>query len=262
MRLIKFIILFVFILSFQSLSVAENQMPEKTKESQDQKWESTKEDLDKNTNPQKNSAKINPIPSANSSEETSSTYREKYNQSLLGTYSLLDMWIPGKWGVSYSYHPSANGSFEIEYLRGKLSPFIFEELGTITDQRLTLMYRSYSQRNSFNFLYGINYSSLKLQLGSEILATVTTGDPGAFDLISIKTLGLTWGMGSRWNLNRFLISVDWLVLNIPIIALESEAPFINATSDSSRKDDAQEILDFAKGIPTLAIAKIQLGISF
>ena len=231
-----------------------------------EKWESTKESTQKDSQEASKSQEPPSTPKPQIKEPTkanlSQDFRGSLTHSLLGTYAFIDMWIPGKWGFSYSYHPSASGSYEIEYVRGKLSPLVLEELGTITDERLTVMYRSFSKRNSFNFLYGINYSSLKLQLGSEALATILTGDSSAFDVISIKTLGATWGLGNRWNISRFIVSVDWLVLNIPILSLESEAPFINATSDASKKGDAQDVLDFVEKIPTLSIAKFQLGISF
>lgn len=211
----------------------------------------------------KDAAKAKESEQALAEDHSSFAMRDQMQHSLIGTYSPFDLWVPSKLGVSYAFNKSASGSWEVEYLKGSVAfPFIVEELGSITDQRISLFYRSFSDRNSFSYLYGVNYSSLKIQLGTDLLATILTGDPSSFDVISVKTLGLTWGFGNRWQWDHFLIGLDWFTLNIPVYTIEADAPFINATSSESKKDDAQEVLDFAKRIPTLAVLKIQLGISF
>lgn len=192
------------------------------------------------------------------------TRREQSRHQILGTYSLLDTWIPSKWGASYAFTPSPRGSWEIEYLRGTLSiPFIIEDFGKITDQRLSVFYRSYSDRNSFSFLYGINYSSFKAQLGIDYLSTVSGGNVGQVDLVAIETLGLTWGVGNRWQLNNnVLIGLDWFTIYIPVITLESQADFLSANASEKRKEEIRDALDVIERIPTFAALKFQLGIAF
>lgn len=194
---------------------------------------------------------------------TSRQLREAHSHNLLVNYSFFDTWIPGKYGATYAFNANANGSWELEYLRGSISvPLFIEDLGKITDQRLTLMYRSFSQRNSFSFLYGANYSSLKFQLGPDYLATITGGNLSSFDVISVETLGLTWGLGNRWQINKAIISFDWFVINIPVVVLESEAPFLEASASESSKQDIRDVLDVIERFPTLALLKFQLGFSF
>ena len=202
-------------------------------------------------------------PDKSTASMTSRELRELNRHSFLVNYSFFDTWIPGKYGATYAFNASPSGSWEVEYLRGSISvPFFIEDLGKITDQRLTLMYRSFSQRNSFSFLYGANYSSFKFQLGPDYLATITGGNASTFDVVSVETLGITWGMGNRWQINKAIISFDWFVINIPVVVLESEAPFLEATASESSKEDIRDVLDIIEKFPTLAILKFQLGFSF
>lgn len=183
--------------------------------------------------------------------------------TVLGNLSALDTWIPMKWGVSVSYNPDENASWELEYLRGKISyGVLVEDIGSISDQRFSLLRRSYSERNSFNFAYGIFYNSLEASLGSEYLATVS-GNPRAYETVKVETLGVSWGMGNRWQTQGgFVWSFDWFLLNVPLVVLESEASFLKASTSESQKKDVRDILKFFEDYPTFAIVKIQLGMSF
>lgn len=255
----------IFTLSF-SISTAAQETPAQPEETPVQKtepeptlWEKTKAGGEKALDAGKKAAQ-----KVEDAVDSTKSYREKSNHHLLASYSLIDMWIPGKWGVSYSFLPSAQGGWEIEYLRGTMSvPFVIDDLGKITDQRLSLFYRSYSQRNSFNFIYGVNYSSFKAHLGNDILAAVSGGNVAQYDLLTIRTIGLTWGLGNRWYVsNRILMGVDWLTINIPVATLEANAEFLEATASEDKKNDVRDALDIIKHVPTLAIFKLQVGVSF
>ena len=152
----------------------------------------------------------------------------------------------------------------MEYLRGTIAiPFIIDDLGKITDQRISLFYRSYSNRNSFSFLYGVNYSSFKAQLGTDFLATISGGNVSQFDIVSIQTIGFTWGLGNRWQLkNRLIIGLDWFTINLPLFVLESNADFLSANASAKKKDEIRDALDIIEKIPTLAVFKFQIGMSF
>jgi len=190
--------------------------------------------------------------------------REVRKHSVLGTYSLIDTWIPSKIGASYVFHPTSSGGWEVEYLRGSLSiPFFIEDLGQITDQRISIFYRSYSQRNSFSFHYGINYSSLKATLGNSYLTTISAGSVSKYELLTIQTLGFNWGLGNRWQFkNRVTIGLDWFSIYIPIKILESNADFLQASASEAKKNEIRDALDVIEKVPTFALLKLQLGISF
>lgn len=262
LKFIHIMLLILMLLSLKLVAQEPNQNPL-------DEWESVKKnsptdsiEIEKETAPPP-VAKVPAPKNSTSPNLTSRELRKQNSHSILVNYSLIDTWIPGKYGVSYAYTPNPSGSWELEYLRGSLSvPFFIEDLGRITDQRLTLMYRSFSERNSFSFIYGANYSSFKLQLGPDYLAAITGGNASTFDVVSVETLGLTWGLGNRWQMNKATVSFDWFVINIPVIVLESEAPFLEANATEQSKKDIRDVLDIIEGFPTFALLKFQLGFSF
>jgi hypothetical protein len=190
-------------------------------------------------------------------------YRVQYTHNIYGIYSLIDTWLPSKLGLSYAYNTSATGSWEVEYLSGSYAPLGIKELGEFSETRVSLLYRSFSERNSFNFIYGLNYNSFKLGIGDKLLSTITGGIVPGYDVVTVETLGLSWGVGNRWNLNdKFLISFDWFAIHIPIYVIESEAPFLEATASEEDKDDIRDALDFIENIPTFSVIKVQFGYNF
>ncbi|MCB0407411.1 MAG: hypothetical protein KDD34_04345 [Bdellovibrionales bacterium] len=194
--------------------------------------------------------------------EDTRSLRSHYSHNLFGNLSLIDTWLPFKWGISYAYNSSAFSTWELEYLKSSYAPFGVKELGEFTDQRISFFYRSFSQRNSFNFLYGLYYNSFRLSIGDKLLSNVTGGVVPGYDLLTVETLGVSWGFGNRWHLGRLLLSFDWLTINIPLIVLESDAPFLNVNGSETDKNDVRDVLDTIEKIPTFAIIKFQLGYSF
>lgn len=245
----------LFALSLPSL--AQNSEKESQKEDQplSEKVEETAQDVIEET--KEAAHKV-----SQSMKKTRSN-RETTRWTALGTLSLIDTWIPTKLGVSVAYNPTPSGSWELEYLRGKISyEFLVEDLGSISDQRLSAFYRSYSQRNSFNFLYGLYYSAYDVTLGSKYLATVS-GNPRAYESVKLKALGVTWGIGNRWQTSGgFVWSFDWFAINWPIVELEREASFLNASNDPQLREDVEDVLEFFGDFPTFAVVKAQLGFSF
>lgn len=100
--------------------------------------------------------------------------REKSNYFVLGNYSFLDLLIPGKYGLTLGYIKSADQTWEVEYLRGTISvPFFVKDLGSMTDERLALIGRSYMGGNSFNFSYSLSYFDFSLHIGDKLLNRVS-----------------------------------------------------------------------------------------
>jgi hypothetical protein len=183
--------------------------------------------------------------------------------ALFGNYAPLDLLIPGKYGVSLGWTRGPDKIWELEYLRGKVAvPFIVEDLGKMTDQRLTLMARSFSG-NSFNFSYGISYFDFSITLGDKLLNGVSAGQVPYVDVISVQSVGFYLGVGNRWNFpNGFTLGVDWATWAQPVYITNEEKGFLDATTDESDKDEVETALDVVNYFPRLSFLKLNLGWSF
>jgi hypothetical protein len=196
--------------------------------------------------------------------EETRDFRAKSRWIILGNYSLMDMWIPSKIGVGVSYIPSAESAWELEYLRASMSfQVVIKDLGKMTDERISLIRRSYSDRNSFNFFAGVAYHAFTVSLGDRLTSLATNRFLPNLDLVKVKTLGIVGGLGNRWQFKSgWAIGVDWISMYLPLKTLEAEAPFISNTASESGKSDVKDVMDIIKRVPTLAILKLQVGISF
>lgn len=191
-------------------------------------------------------------------------WRTTQKWGAVASFSPFDLWLPSKIGASIYYHPNQKINWELELLRGSLPINLLGiDIGSFSDTRISLLRRSFNNRNSFNFLYGLFYNSVKISLGDDLLATVTGASRASVDLIEVQNIGITLGIGNRWQLkNRFVFGVDWLQMNLPLASLGVEAPFIDETSDGGAKDDVEELLSLLKRVPTFVLFKLQLGIGF
>ncbi len=190
--------------------------------------------------------------------------RAKSRWAILGNYSLIDTWIPSKYGVTVAYIPSADAAWEIEYLRGSLSFELFiKDLGKMTDERLSLIRRFYSDRNSFSFFAGAAYHSFSVHLGDRLTSLISNNLIPNVDLVTVKTLGFIGGLGNRWQFGSgWTLGVDWFSMYVPIKTLEAEAPYVSSTASESGKNDVRDVMDVIKRIPTFAVFKFQVGMSF
>lgn len=196
---------------------------------------------------------------------SSKEIRKDYQFSALGVYSPLDLWIPNKLGVGLVFQPKeSQWALEIEYLRSTFEAnLLVEDIGRITDQRLSLLGRSFNGRNSFNFIYGAFYGHQKVELSTKVLSEATGIPLSAIDLIDVKTAGVTWGVGNQWYINdRVIFGIDWFLINIPITKINSDAPILNYVSDTKTKDDVQDVVDVISKVPSFTLLKLQLGVSF
>lgn len=199
----------------------------------------------------------------NAIQKQTTVLRQARPHNIMGSYSGVSTWIPSKLGLSYTYSPSVTGSWELAYSRGSVAaPFFLDDLGSITESSISLLYRSYSRRNSFSFIYGLNYYNFDARLSGEYLASVT-GDPSDFNILRVRSIGVTVGLGNRWQLkNGVSLGVDWFHLNIPVNVFETDADYLNSDADPEDKEDVRDALDFLKRVPTFSFLKLQVGYTF
>ena len=145
----------------------------------------------------------------------------------LANYSPIDLLIPSKYGFTLGYINNADKTWEFEYLRGSISvPFIIEDLGKMTDERFSVIGRSYFGSNSFNFSYGISYFDFSLHLGDKLLSRVTGGNYPSIDLVEVQSVGFNLAIGNRWSLNRNVtFGIDWISWAQPVYVLNQKSTF-------------------------------------
>lgn len=192
-----------------------------------------------------------------------SLYRGKRTWVITGNYSYFDLIVPGKYGVTVGYVKDAGNTYEIDYMRGSLGfGWLGIDIGSITEQRLALLWRSYNQRNTFNFQMGVNYNKFEIKVGDTLLNKVA-GAKTDYDVMDIQTLGLSWGIGNRWQTKGgFVWAFDWLQLHVPVVTIREHTPFIDATTDQEDREDAQSAVKIIRHFPRLAALKFQIGFSF
>jgi len=189
--------------------------------------------------------------------------REKHRWQALGSYGYLDMFIPSKFGAAVSYNRDADRTYEIDYMRGKISfPFFVDDLGEMSDHRLSFLKRSYFGGNSFNLSYGVSYMHFNIHLGNEILSRMSSSVP-TVDLVAIDTWGFTIGLGNRWVFRRrFVCGIDWITYTQPVYRSKKDAPFLDYVSDPNDKDHVEKAIDFISYFPRFSLLKVQAGWSF
>lgn len=185
---------------------------------------------------------------------------------VLVNYSPLDLIIPSKIGATVGLISSANHTFELEYLRAKASvPFVVEDLGSMTDQRISIIGRSYALRNSFNFSYGLSYFDFTTHLGSQVLNALpgATNTIPSVDLIKVQAVGINLGIGNRWTFkHNITLGVDWITWSQPLVVTRKTNIFENYVTDPEDKDDVDTAMKYASYFPRLSFLKLQLGILF
>lgn len=199
-----------------------------------------------------------------SSLATSQANRESTKWTLLGNYAYLDLWVVSKLGMTAAYHDSASTAYELEYLKGSFGFKVFKiDLGSIDEQRISLVKRSFSERNSFNYVYGLFYNRIDIHLGSDLLATVSTSNQAYVEVMELATVGLVWGLGNRWQLKNGMVwGFDWFLVNLPLATVKERTPYIDSTTSEQNRNDTNYVLNVLKKFPAISVFKIQLGLSF
>ena len=209
-----------------------------------------------------------------SAEAASQTIIEKLNETkerrasnkylALLSYSAFDLIIPSKIGLSLGYMPDVDRTWELEYLKGSIAvPFLVEDLGSMNDERISLIKRSYLGTNSFNINYGLTYFRFNLHLGDEILNRLSSGVYPSVDLVNIETLGFNIGIGNRWSFNKNItVSVDWVSLSQPIYVWKKDSAFLTYASNENDRENVDDLIRIVSYFPRFQIFKFQVGILF
>jgi hypothetical protein len=189
--------------------------------------------------------------------------RGKTPYTVLASYSYFDTWVPSKWGVAGVYNLSASEAFELGYSRGTVGfDYFHVSIGKISDDRFYLVWRHFGRFNSLNFILGVHHEAFRAKLGNDLMRTVS-GHNSSVELLELTTFGPTFGIGNRWQTRGgFVWSFDWLAVHIPLWALRTRAPFLDATSSSSSRKNVEDVLKAMRDIPTGAVVKVQLGYAF
>lgn len=192
------------------------------------------------------------------------TRREQNNYFALVNYSPLDMLIPSKIGLTLGSIRTADKTWELEYLRGSVSvPFFVKDLGAMTDQRISLIGRSYFGGNSFNFSYGLSYFDFSIQLGDEILNRVSAGNYPSIGLIEIESVGFNLGIGNRWSFDKNItLGVDWISWEQPLINTRRKSAFVDYASNPNDKDNVDTAIKIISYLPRFTLLKLQFGVLF
>ena len=182
-----------------------------------------------------------------------------------GTYAFfnfayVDVFIPGKLGLSFGKKANERHEWELEFLRGSISsPSLLEDIGEVVDQRLTLIGRFRPFSGSFNLGYGLAYIHFTAFLGNSLLETISEDAPSS-DVIDARALGSYFSVGNRWQLGEGLsIGVDWISWSQPLVRLKQESDFLDYVDDEDDKETVKDALDLFYHFPRITLLKFQLG---
>lgn len=199
-------------------------------------------------------------------ETTAETKNSREQNNFFGyiSYSPLDLIIPSKIGATLGYNKNVNTTWELEYLKGSVAiPFLVKDLGKMTDERISIIGRSYMGSNSFNFNYGLSYYDFTVHLGDAILNRMTSGVYPFIDVLEIQSLGFNIGIGNRWTFAKNLsLGVDWISWSQPIYTISRKSDFLKYATNQSDKDDVDKTLRWIAHFPRLTLLKLQLGVTF
>lgn len=190
--------------------------------------------------------------------------RQQSNYYVLGNYALLDLLIPTKYGISAGVVEEVNRSWELEYLHGSLSvPFVIEDLGKVTDDRISVIGRSYFGSNSFNMNYGLSYFSFSMHLGDKLLNKLTGGNYPSVDLIEVNSVGFHIGVGNRWAINKsWTFGIDWIEWSQPVVVTSKKTSYLDYATNQEDRDSLDKTIQIISYFPRFTIFKFQLGMQF
>jgi len=192
------------------------------------------------------------------------TNRAATKWTFSGHYSFFETWVLTKYGMTVAYNRSPSSTYEFEFAKGSVGFGVFGlDIAKLEEQRLALRWRTYCQRNTFNMNYGIYYNKLSARLGSELLDSVSGGPKTSVELLELSTVGVSWGLGHRWQTKGgFIWGADWLTIHMPVFVVKESTPYMDANVSQSDRNAADDTWRELKRFPEFAVIKAQLGFSF
>ncbi len=235
---------------------AANEEPKKASEEDKSTWDKVKEGASDAAE-----AGQEGLQKAKASLAAARERRANSEWTITGNYSLFETWTLNKYGFTIGYNKSESTTYELEYMRGSFGfGYLGIDLASITEQRISLLWRTYGKRNSFSMHTGIFYYDFSAGYGNDYLSSVAGGYVEAYEL---KSLGLTWGLGNRWqSKGGFVWGFDWFAIHMPLVILEENNPYVNATTDAQDREDAEDAANYFRRFPMFAVVKVQLGFSW
>lgn len=190
--------------------------------------------------------------------------RDKADYFALLNYSPIDLLIPSKQGITLGFIRDGDRTWELEYLNGSVSvPFMLEDLGKMSDTRISLIGRSYFGGNSFNFNYGLSYFDFVIHLGNKILNRVTGSGYPSLDLIGVQSVGLNLGIGNRWTFkHNITFGIDWISWAQPLQIISIKSTFLDYATNGKDRGAVDNAISLVSYMPHFAVLKLQLGILF
>nr|WP_295901266.1 hypothetical protein [uncultured Bdellovibrio sp.] len=189
--------------------------------------------------------------------------RSENKYYVLGNYAPLDLILPSKIGVTAGLNDGAEKSWELEYLRGSFGvPVFIADLGSITEQRISLTKRSFFGNETFNISYGISYFSLDVHLGDKFVNNMSGHYPSA-EVVGMESWGVHFALGNRWTIKKNItFGVDWFSWAQPVILSKKDDDYVKYATNDDYKDDVDTALNIAAYLPRISLLKLQLGIMF
>lgn len=179
-------------------------------------------------------------------------------------FSPLDLIVPKKLGLGGSFRDlDAHLEYDLEYLSARFVPFFVSDLGAFSEQRLSLVRRSFGTRSSFYYHWGVSHLTTRLEFGRELLKRVVTGYP---HLLAFETqsLGLQLGMGNQWLISndRFSFRIDWFSLTQPLYTLKRDIPVLAYLQDQDSERLVEGAVALSQWMTRLTFLKLQVTYLF
>lgn len=180
-----------------------------------------------------------------------------------GAFSYIDLLVPGKLGINIGKQDQRQDAWELEYLSGSISdPVVIKDIGSVTDQRISLIRKKQVWFKSFYLAYGLSYFKLSVNLAEDIANSVDEDAPSG-DIVDARALGSHLSIGNMWKIGKHgFFGVDWIGWAQPWIRLKEESSAVDYLVDEDDRDKVHDALAIVYNAPRLWVIKLQAGYRF
>jgi hypothetical protein len=189
-------------------------------------------------------------------------YRHDTTFGINGILAPFSVPYPLGYGVSAHYVSNPNWILEAEYFRSSYAFRFFSfELGEIIEQKVALQARYFPSRSgSLNFIMGFGYRNLEARLPRDWFDLVTNNYSETAAEFSTRFIKLGFANQWQWR-KKYLVTVDWLVLEIPV-SPDVRVSASQYADDPEDKEDIEGAETVLKWYPSGAIVKFNIGFVF